>query len=82
MSGILVITPKLSNPKRGKPMTLQERTILFKIHEAVIKMTTAPLSTFTPQNGVVTPTPPYQPGSVPLPPLSNNQTQGYNPPVK
>lgn len=48
-------------------MTIKERTLLLKIHEAVKAMTAAPFTTFAPQTGIVTPTPPLQPAVLPLP---------------
>ena len=63
-------------------MTIKERELLFKLNDQVKKLTSPPLSTFTSMTGQVTPTPPYQPGTTPLPLLGQNQTQGYNPPVK
>lgn len=63
-------------------MTVKERTILFKLHNQVIKMTQPPLSTFTGMTGEVQPPAPYNAGTTPLPLLTPNQSQGYNPPVK
>lgn len=48
-------------------MTIQERSILFKIHAAVVKIATPPLTTLTPLTGqVVTPVV-LQPPVNPLP---------------
>lgn len=63
-------------------MTIKERTILFKLHEAILKATSGPLTTNTAMLGITQPPPVYQPGTNPLPVLNPAQTQGYNTPIK
>ncbi len=48
-------------------MTIKERTILLKLHEQVLKLTTNPPTTFSPQTGAVIPPVTYQPSVMPLP---------------
>ena len=47
-------------------MTLRQRDLLLKIHEAVIKQSTPPPTTFAPQTGEVPKPGEYSPNTYPL----------------
>ena len=60
-------------------MTVRERTILFKINEAIQKMTASPSTTYSPQTGEVYKAPDLQQPLYPLPTSIPGQTPGSNP---
>jgi hypothetical protein len=57
-------------------MTIKEREILFKLHEAVKTLNQPPQTTNTALTGQVVEQLPYQSGTNPLPILSQSKPQG------
>lgn len=57
-------------------MTLRQRDLLFKIHEAVMKQSTPPPTTFAPQTGEVEKPGEYSPNTYPMPLPPNVKPQG------
>lgn len=56
-------------------MPNHDRELLFKIHEAVIKMTKSPPTTYAPQTGDVEKPGEYSPNTYPLPLPVNTENQ-------